>query len=181
MKRSAWRRVLRNCHHLRKIRYQETSEKATRMASTNLVSRLDVSTSSHGVVGTARPTCSNTRHPSRRNGDRSGWVPGRVRLVPPPRAHQDLFQAGALWLPAQEAARPPHRGNELRGIAARRVTGRAIPTVACPRRPGDPPELVAAVGRAGRLLGWQPQRSGLEEILVSAWQWHQTHPSGYPA
>ena len=65
--------------------------------------------------------------------------------------------------------------------AARRVTGRAIPTMACPRRPGDPPELVAAVGRAGRLLGWQPQRSGLEEILVSAWQWHQTHPSGYPA
>src|SRR5213082_4145277 len=45
--------------------------------------------------------------------------------------------------------------------AARRVTGRAIPTMACPRRPGDPPELVAAVGRAGRLLGWQPQRSGL--------------------
>ena len=65
--------------------------------------------------------------------------------------------------------------------AARRVTGRAIPTVACPRRPGDPPELVAEVGRAGRLLGWQPQRSGLEEILVSAWRWHQTHPSGYPA
>jgi UDP-glucose 4-epimerase len=65
--------------------------------------------------------------------------------------------------------------------AARRVTGRTIPTVACPRRPGDPPELVAEVGRAGRLLGWQPQRSGLEEILVSAWRWHQTHPSGYPA
>ena len=65
--------------------------------------------------------------------------------------------------------------------AARRVTSRAIPTVARPRRPGDPPELVAAVGRAGRLLGWRPQRSGLDEILASAWSWHQTHPSGYPA
>src|SRR2546422_4435749 len=31
--------------------------------------------------------------------------------------------------------------------AARRVTGRAIPAVARPRRPGDPPELVAAAGR----------------------------------
>jgi len=47
----------RNCHHLRKIRYHEAMENTTRIASTNLVSRLDVSTSSQGVVGTARPTC----------------------------------------------------------------------------------------------------------------------------
>src|SRR5437867_5524512 len=60
MKRSACRRIFRNCHHFRKMRYQETTEKTTRIASTNFVSRLEVSTSSQGVVGTARPTCSSS-------------------------------------------------------------------------------------------------------------------------
>ena len=63
--------------------------------------------------------------------------------------------------------------------AARRVTGRAIPAVARPRRPGDPPELVAAAGRAETVLGWRPRHSTLEEILASAWAWHQAHPHGY--
>ncbi len=64
--------------------------------------------------------------------------------------------------------------------AARRVTGRAIPAVARPRRPGDPPELVAAAGRAEAVLGWRPQHSSLDEILSSAWAWHLAHPHGYP-
>jgi UDP-glucose 4-epimerase len=64
--------------------------------------------------------------------------------------------------------------------AARRVTGRAaLPMVERPRRPGDPPELVAAVGRAATLLGWRASHSSLEEILSSAWRWHQAHPQGY--
>jgi len=72
-------------------------------------------------------------------------------------------------------------GRSVREIveAARRVTGRDVPTVERPRRPGDPPELVAAVGRAATLLGWRPSHSSPEEILSSAWQWHQTHPQGY--
>src|SRR2546421_599385 len=64
--------------------------------------------------------------------------------------------------------------------AARRIPGRPIPTVACPRRPGDPPALVAAPGRAEQLLGWRPRHSRLDEILASAWEWHPTHPSRYP-
>jgi len=46
-------------------------------------------------------------------------------------------------------------GRSVREVveAARRVTRRAVPTVEQPRRPGDPPELVAAVGRAATLLG----------------------------
>jgi UDP-glucose 4-epimerase len=63
--------------------------------------------------------------------------------------------------------------------AAGRATGRPIPTVACPRRPGDPPALVAAVGRAEALLGWRPRHSDLEGILTSAWAWHRAHPRGY--
>src|SRR5213080_3663436 len=38
--------------------------------------------------------------------------------------------------------------------AARRITGRSIPTVACPRRPGDPPTLVAAPRGPGRRRAW---------------------------
>jgi len=63
--------------------------------------------------------------------------------------------------------------------AARRVTGRLIATTARPRRPGDPPVLVAALGRAERMLGWRPAHSTLEQILTSAWAWHQAHPHGY--
>jgi UDP-glucose 4-epimerase len=72
-------------------------------------------------------------------------------------------------------------GRSVREVveAARRVTGRDVPTVERPRRPGDPPELVAAVGRAATMLGWRAAHSSLDEILSSAWQWHQTHPQGY--
>jgi len=72
-------------------------------------------------------------------------------------------------------------GRSVREVvdAARRVTGRAVPTVERPRRPGDPPELVAAVGRAATVLGWRASHSSLEEILGSAWRWHQANPQGY--
>lgn len=63
--------------------------------------------------------------------------------------------------------------------AARRVTGRPIRTAARPRRPGDPPELVAAAERAAAVLGWRPRHSSLDEILTSAWAWHRAHPHGY--
>ena len=72
-------------------------------------------------------------------------------------------------------------GNSVRAVveAARRVTGRPVPTIERPRRPGDPPELVAAVGRAATVLGWRASHSSLDEILGSAWRWHQNHPHGY--
>lgn len=63
--------------------------------------------------------------------------------------------------------------------AARRVTAKAIPTRERPRRPGDPPVLVAAAQRAAVVLGWRAKHSSLEEILDSAWRWHQAHPQGY--
>lgn len=72
-------------------------------------------------------------------------------------------------------------GYSVRAVveAARRVTGRPIPTLARARRPGDPPALVAATGRAAELLGWRPRHSALDAILTSAWAWHQAHPDGY--
>jgi len=60
-----------------------------------------------------------------------------------------------------------------------KVTGRKLPVVEKPRRPGDPPRLVAAADKARRELGWKPRLPGLEEIVASAWEWHRRHPLGY--
>ncbi|MEU1310345.1 UDP-glucose 4-epimerase GalE [Streptomyces cinnamoneus] len=52
---------------------------------------------------------------------------------------------------------------------ARKVTGHAIPEVSAARRPGDPAVLVASAARAGKLLGWQPHRCDLAQIIEDAW------------
>jgi UDP-glucose 4-epimerase len=57
--------------------------------------------------------------------------------------------------------------------AARRVTGHRIPVEIKPRRAGDPARLVASSARAQAELGWKPQVPGIDEILASAWEWHQ--------
>jgi len=62
---------------------------------------------------------------------------------------------------------------------ARRVTGCPIPVEEGPRRPGDPPVLVAKAERAMKELRWRPRFSDLETILDSAWEWHRRHPTGY--
>ena len=63
--------------------------------------------------------------------------------------------------------------------AAEAVVGRAIPHRIGPRRPGDPPTLVASATRAADVLDWRPQRPSLEEMVRSAWTWRQAHPGGY--
>jgi UDP-glucose 4-epimerase len=63
--------------------------------------------------------------------------------------------------------------------AAERVVGRPIAAEPGPRRPGDPPILVAANARAGEILGWRPRRGSLDEIIGSAWAWRRRHPDGY--
>jgi UDP-glucose 4-epimerase len=65
--------------------------------------------------------------------------------------------------------------------ATEEVVGRPIPHTIGPRRPGDPPILVASTARAESVLGWRPRRSSLEEMIGSAWEWRQGHPAGYPA
>ena len=57
--------------------------------------------------------------------------------------------------------------------AAEAATGRTIPVDRQPRRPGDPPRLVAAATRASELLGWKPQHSAIDHILATAWAWQQ--------
>ena len=55
--------------------------------------------------------------------------------------------------------------------AAERVVGRPIPQAPGDRRAGDPPTLVADIARARGVLRWAPERSGLEEMIGSAWTW----------
>jgi UDP-glucose 4-epimerase len=60
-----------------------------------------------------------------------------------------------------------------------KVAGKPIKAVEKPRRPGDPPRLVAAAERAMRELGWKPRYPKLGDIVASAWNWHRQHPQGY--
>jgi UDP-glucose 4-epimerase len=57
--------------------------------------------------------------------------------------------------------------------SARRVTGRPIPAVDEPRRPGDPAVLVASSKKIIEELDWKPQYSALDDIVRTAWIWHQ--------
>jgi len=57
--------------------------------------------------------------------------------------------------------------------SARRVTGHPIPAEVHPRRPGDPAVLVASSEKAIRELGWKPRYTQLDDILRTAWVWHQ--------
>jgi UDP-glucose-4-epimerase GalE len=63
--------------------------------------------------------------------------------------------------------------------AVERITGLYIPVREAPRRPGDPAQLVADASRAREVLGWNPTRSTLDEMIGSAWDWRQGHPAGY--
>jgi UDP-glucose 4-epimerase len=63
---------------------------------------------------------------------------------------------------------------------ARKVTGHPIPVIESPRRAGDPAVLIASSGKIRRELGWQPKFEDLQSIIESAWEWHRSHPDGYP-
>jgi UDP-glucose 4-epimerase len=62
---------------------------------------------------------------------------------------------------------------------ARAVTGHEIPAVVSPRRPGDSPILVASSEKINDELGWMPKYPKLEQIISTAWAWHQANPNGY--
>jgi len=63
--------------------------------------------------------------------------------------------------------------------AARKITGNNIVANIAPRRAGDPSHLVADAKKAHEILGWDPQFPQIEQIIESAWQWHEENPDGY--
>ena len=66
------------------------------------------------------------------------------------------------------------KGNSVKEVIAmiERVTGKKVPVRVAPRRPGDPPQLVADPSRAEKLLHWKAKRT-LEQIVATAWKWAQ--------
>jgi len=57
--------------------------------------------------------------------------------------------------------------------SARRVTGYPIPVEEAERRPGDPAVLIASSEKIERELGWTRAFDKLDDIVASAWKWHQ--------
>jgi UDP-glucose 4-epimerase len=100
-------------------------------------------------------------------------------------AHVMALVATAAGDPRTDAALVCNLGNgdgfSVRQVleAAEKVVGRPIPHRIVPRRPGDPPVLVASARRAAEVLGWQPRRTALEEMIASAWSWRLRNPAGY--
>ena len=55
----------------------------------------------------------------------------------------------------------------------RKITGKDIAAENADRRPGDPPVLIASNVKAVKELGWQPRYAGIDDIIATAWRWHQ--------
>ncbi len=97
---------------------------------------------------------------------------------------EDLAQAHILAL-EKDVRGPFNLGNgggySVKEVVdtARAVTGRPIRADVAPRRPGDPPRLIADATKAHAVLGWKPKYTDLRAILEHAWKWHQAHPNGY--
>ena len=57
--------------------------------------------------------------------------------------------------------------------AARQITGHPIPAVTAARRAGDPAILIADSAQVRATLGWQPRYENIDDIIQTAWAWHQ--------
>ncbi|MDU1232067.1 MAG: UDP-glucose 4-epimerase GalE [Clostridium sp.] len=62
---------------------------------------------------------------------------------------------------------------------ARKVTDKNIKAIIGERRAGDPSKLIASSDKARKILGWNPIRTNIENIIQDAWLWHDTHKNGY--
>ncbi len=75
------------------------------------------------------------------------------------------------------------KGHSVREVISvvERITGRQVPYRIAQRRAGDPAVLVADPSLAADVLKWCPSRSGLEQIVSSAWKWHSAELRGQPS
>ena len=96
----------------------------------------------------------------------------------------DLAQAHLLALGAKESAfynLGTGGGTSVKEVidCCRAITGHPIPAIEKPRRPGDPPHLIAGSDKIQHELGWTPKYQDIRAIVESAWAWHVKHPDGY--
>jgi UDP-glucose-4-epimerase GalE len=100
---------------------------------------------------------------------------------------EDLAEAHLLALERQQPGQGLRynlgigRGYSVREVirTVEEVTGKKVPVKEGPRRPGDPPVLVASSAKIQRELGWHPRYPELRPIVETAWTWHRLHPRGY--
>lgn len=97
------------------------------------------------------------------------------------RAHIEVFEKlnepGAAYFYNLGTGTP----NSVREIitAVEKVTGLKVPVVESERRAGDPPALYADSLKAQKELGWDIQYTEIEDIIATAWKWHQANPEGF--
>ncbi|QIE46046.1 UDP-glucose 4-epimerase GalE [Pseudohalocynthiibacter aestuariivivens] len=92
----------------------------------------------------------------------------------------DAHILGLKWLENDKPSRVFNLGTGS-GFSVREVidqshavTGRDVPVIDGPRRPGDCTRLVSGSTRAEAELGWKPKRSTMKQMITDAWRWHQT-------
>ena len=73
------------------------------------------------------------------------------------------------------------RGYSVREVirTVEEVTGKTVAAKEAPRRPGDPPVLVASSEKIQKELGWRPRYTDLRAIVETAWNWHRSHARGF--
>src|SRR2546425_173063 len=137
------------------------SQDPTRIASTNFVSRLEVSPSSQGVVGTARPICRNTASVLRDGSQRGAQPVGERGTRPPSQLAPRLLHGhGAAPQLARPLRRVAHvgapagrRGQQLRDPIDRRLDARAdVPGAGVETREGGQHPLARRQIRGGHVL-----------------------------
>jgi UDP-glucose 4-epimerase len=100
---------------------------------------------------------------------------------------EDLAAAHLLALEATDPGRHEifnlgnGNGFSVREViaATETVTGISIATREAPRRPGDPPMLVAASAKIRDELGWEPRKPALDQMIGDAWSFAEAQPDGY--
>jgi UDP-glucose 4-epimerase len=99
----------------------------------------------------------------------------------------DLAEAHLLALEHIQAGQPlicnlgTGTGYSVRDVirTVEEVSEKTVPVQEGPRRPGDPPRLVACADKVQKELGWKPRYTELRPIVETAWRWHSRHPRGY--
>lgn len=89
-------------------------------------------------------------------------------------AHVQALQHLAAGNPSITVNLGSGQGSSVKEViaAVEEVTGKKVPRKIVPRRPGDPPALVADPSRASQILKWKTQRS-LRDSVATAWNWMQ--------
>jgi UDP-glucose 4-epimerase len=100
---------------------------------------------------------------------------------------EDLCRAHLLALNRLEQSREliynlgSEKGYSVREVieAVKKVSGKDFMVVETSRRQGDVPILTADATKARSDLGWKIEKPQLEEMVSTAWQWHNMYPDGY--